>query len=159
MRRRLTAGPQAEAHAVVVQLEGIIDVFFAIVADDGDKAPKTTTPKQSHRIVLNRTPEGIAELIGAPLAAEQEMTIKTVPGVKDDDHALGGGNLAPLVRGRSHESVAVGAPHHVAALVPVDVVEFESFSALRSRVRALVDARGVSPQRRSDGVPHLKLDL
>jgi len=42
---------------------------------------------------------------------------------------------------------------------PVDVVEFESFSAFRQRINAQVDADGISPRRTSNGVPHLVLDL
>lgn len=42
---------------------------------------------------------------------------------------------------------------------PVDVVGFDSFSALRRRVRCRVDARGVSPERTSDGMPHMQLML
>ena len=38
---------------------------------------------------------------------------------------------------------------------PVDVVEFESFSALRQRVNATVSVDGVSWSRTSDGEPHL----
>lgn len=38
---------------------------------------------------------------------------------------------------------------------PVDVVEFESFSALRQRVNATISADGVSWSRTSDGQPHL----
>ena len=38
---------------------------------------------------------------------------------------------------------------------PVDVVEFESFSALRQRINATVSADGVSWSRTSDGEPHL----
>lgn len=38
---------------------------------------------------------------------------------------------------------------------PVDVVEFDSFSGLRQRVRALVSEDGVSWDKTSDGVPHL----
>lgn len=41
----------------------------------------------------------------------------------------------------------------------VDVVTFESFSAFRKRVNVVVDRAGVSPKKRSDGVPHLKLAL
>ena len=40
---------------------------------------------------------------------------------------------------------------------PVDVVRFESFSALRQRVTCLVDRNGVSPRRTSDGPPHMRL--
>lgn len=42
---------------------------------------------------------------------------------------------------------------------PVDVVTFDSFSALRRRVTTRVDAQGVSPERTSDGEPHVRLDL
>ncbi len=42
---------------------------------------------------------------------------------------------------------------------PVDVVSFDSFSALRQRVVCRVDASGVSPERTSDGEPHVRLDL
>lgn len=42
---------------------------------------------------------------------------------------------------------------------PVDVVTFESFSAYRQRVTCVVDGTGVSPQKTSDGRPHMKLDL
>ncbi len=40
---------------------------------------------------------------------------------------------------------------------PVDVVTFESFSALRRRITAQVDAKGISPRRTSNGLPHLVL--
>lgn len=40
---------------------------------------------------------------------------------------------------------------------PVDVVEFESFSALRQRVTATISAEGVSWARTSDGYPHLEI--
>ena len=39
--------------------------------------------------------------------------------------------------------------------VPVDVVEFDSFSGLRQRVRAMISEDGVSWDKTSDGVPHL----
>ncbi|KAA1177957.1 hypothetical protein FP026_22405 [Rhizobium tropici] len=42
---------------------------------------------------------------------------------------------------------------------PVDVVEFESFSAFRQRINAQVDADGISPRKTSNGVPHLVLDV
>ncbi len=38
---------------------------------------------------------------------------------------------------------------------PVDVVDWESFSAFRQRVTALVSPEGVSWKKTSDGVPHL----
>lgn len=38
---------------------------------------------------------------------------------------------------------------------PVDVVTFDSFSAFRQRVHATVNSRGLSPQRTSNGIPHL----
>lgn len=42
---------------------------------------------------------------------------------------------------------------------PVDVVKFDSFSAFRRRVSAIVDAAGVTAERTSDGRPHLQLAL
>lgn len=41
--------------------------------------------------------------------------------------------------------------------VPVDVVAFDSFSSFRQRVTAVIGADGVSPKKRSDGTPHLRL--
>ena len=38
---------------------------------------------------------------------------------------------------------------------PVDVVEFESFSGLRQRVKAMISEDGISWDKTSDGVPHL----
>lgn len=38
---------------------------------------------------------------------------------------------------------------------PVDVVTFDSFSAFRQRVQATVDRDGISPNRTSDGEPHM----
>jgi len=40
---------------------------------------------------------------------------------------------------------------------PVDVVRFDSFSALRKRVTGTLSAGGVSLRKTSDGVPHLIL--
>ncbi len=42
---------------------------------------------------------------------------------------------------------------------PVDVVTFESFSAFRQRITALVDNTGISPRRTSNGLPQLVLDI
>ncbi|PZM17037.1 glyoxalase superfamily protein [Rhizobium tubonense] len=42
---------------------------------------------------------------------------------------------------------------------PVDVVTFDSFSALRHRIRAQVDAKGISPRKTSNGLPHLVLAI
>lgn len=41
---------------------------------------------------------------------------------------------------------------------PVDVVTFDSFSAFRRRIRATVDENGTSPQRTSNGQPHLVIE-
>lgn len=38
---------------------------------------------------------------------------------------------------------------------PVDVVAFDSFSAFRQRVQATVNRDGISPNRTSDGEPHM----
>lgn len=42
---------------------------------------------------------------------------------------------------------------------PVDVVTFDSFSSFRQRVTCVIDGSGVSPQKTSNGRPHMKLDL
>lgn len=42
---------------------------------------------------------------------------------------------------------------------PVDVVTFESFSAFRQRITALVDSHGISPRKTSNGIPQLVLDI
>ena len=42
---------------------------------------------------------------------------------------------------------------------PVDVVTFDSFSAYRQRVRAVIDARGTTQHKTSNGNPHLQLHL
>lgn len=42
---------------------------------------------------------------------------------------------------------------------PVDVVTFESFSAFRQRITALVDHTGVSPRKTSNGLSQLILDI
>ncbi len=41
----------------------------------------------------------------------------------------------------------------------VDVVTFDSFSAFRKRVTCIVDKNGLSPKKRSDGVPHMVLTV
>ncbi|WP_366657817.1 glyoxalase superfamily protein [Fodinicurvata sp. EGI_FJ10296] len=43
--------------------------------------------------------------------------------------------------------------------VPVDVVTFASFSALRQRVSGIIDRTGQSPSRTSNGVPHLMIQV
>lgn len=42
---------------------------------------------------------------------------------------------------------------------PVDVVTFESFSAFRSRISAVVNAEGVTTEKTSDGAPHLVMEM
>ena len=42
---------------------------------------------------------------------------------------------------------------------PVDVVTFDSFSALRQRISAQIDAAGISPRKTSNGLPQLVLEL
>lgn len=39
----------------------------------------------------------------------------------------------------------------------VDVVTFESFSAFRKRVACQIGPDGISPQKRSDGTPHMRI--
>ena len=40
---------------------------------------------------------------------------------------------------------------------PVDVVDFDSFSAFRKRVTATIDEEGISPSKTSNGRPHMVL--
>lgn len=42
---------------------------------------------------------------------------------------------------------------------PIDVVTSDRFSALRRQVSAMINARGVTHEKTSDGQPHLVLDL
>lgn len=42
---------------------------------------------------------------------------------------------------------------------PVDVVTFESFSSMRKRVSATIDASGRTIEKTSNGLPHLVLDV
>ncbi|MEX3008494.1 glyoxalase superfamily protein [Hoeflea sp. TYP-13] len=42
---------------------------------------------------------------------------------------------------------------------PVDVVTFDSFSAYRQRVHGVINSEGTTPQKTSDGKPHLQLQL
>ena len=42
---------------------------------------------------------------------------------------------------------------------PVDVVTFESFSAFRHRVSAVVSAEGLSAEKTSDGAPQMAMEL
>lgn len=42
---------------------------------------------------------------------------------------------------------------------PVDTVRFESFSNMRSRIRGVIGPDGRSPQKTSDGVPQLVVNL
>lgn len=41
---------------------------------------------------------------------------------------------------------------------PVDVVTFESFSAYRSRVSAVIDSEGLTAEKTSDGAPQLTME-
>ncbi|WP_420861516.1 glyoxalase superfamily protein [Algirhabdus cladophorae] len=51
----------------------------------------------------------------------------------------------------------VGTAHRIAIQLdePIDVVAFDSFSAMRSRITATINAQGISHSHTSDGVPHL----
>ncbi|ANK83516.1 MAG: hypothetical protein TEF_15075 [Rhizobiales bacterium NRL2] len=42
---------------------------------------------------------------------------------------------------------------------PVNVSAFESMTILRRQITAVVDRRGVTAEKTSDGVPHLRLEL
>lgn len=56
--------------------------------------------------------------------------------------------------------MADGARYHVTLRfdAPVDVIRFESMTNLRSQITAIVDRRGVTAEKTSDGQPHLVLD-
>lgn len=41
---------------------------------------------------------------------------------------------------------------------PVDVITFEGMSSFRHRVQATINARGTSPAKTSDGVPHMQIE-
>ena len=59
--------------------------------------------------------------------------------------------LASLPRGRHRVTVAFDAP--------IDVVASDSFQSLRRRVTAVVNEKGVSAEKISDGTPHMELSL
>lgn len=42
---------------------------------------------------------------------------------------------------------------------PVDVVTFDSFSSYRQRVTCILDQEGISPNKTTEGQPHMMLDL
>lgn len=42
---------------------------------------------------------------------------------------------------------------------PVDIITFDSFSVFRKRVTTSIRSDGISPEKTSDGAPHLVLDL
>jgi hypothetical protein len=42
---------------------------------------------------------------------------------------------------------------------PIDVVRFSSFSSLRQQVSVTVDWTGRTPQKTSNGAPHMVLDI
>ncbi|WP_424985621.1 glyoxalase superfamily protein [Microbulbifer sp. S227A] len=56
--------------------------------------------------------------------------------------------------------MADGARYHLTLRfdAPVDVIRFESMSNLRSQINAVVDRKGVTVEKTSDGQPHLVLD-
>lgn len=69
--------------------------------------------------------------------------------------------LGQAFRGEITAIARAGSGRHRVTVrfdAPVDVVRFDSFSALRRQVNALVGADGRSPSRTSDGVPHLVLE-
>lgn len=43
--------------------------------------------------------------------------------------------------------------------IPVDVVTFDSFSNFRQKVSCIIDRRGITAEKTSNGNPHLKLAL
>lgn len=62
-------------------------------------------------------------------------------------------SLAPL--GGSPKRMRIGLHFDE----PVDVVTFDSFSAFRRRIRAVIDENGRTVEKTSNGRPHLELDM
>ena len=59
------------------------------------------------------------------------------------------GRIIGLSGPSTHRQIEIRFDH------PVDVVRFESFSNLRSQIRATIDETGRSHRHNSDGAPHL----
>lgn len=92
--------------------------------------PSTESPSAASPLAVGRTVTG--RYLGQPFTGE----IRSVTALADG----------------AHWRLAI----HFAE--PVDVVTFESFSAFRRRIHATVNGKGISPQRTSDGQPHLVID-
>ncbi|SFB80290.1 glyoxalase superfamily protein [Tropicimonas isoalkanivorans] len=95
-------------------------------------------------------------------AADRPRPNRPMPPVQAGDRVRG----TYLGQSFTGEVVALrqmnGGSHYAVTLqfdAPVDVVTFDSFSSMRSRVSATIDADGLSPQHTSNGVPHLRLEL
>lgn len=79
-----------------------------------------------------------------------------------------GDRVAGHYLGQSFDGMVTGVEHTVTAGRyrvsirfddPVDVVTFSSFSNLRQRVRCVIDAKGVTKEKTSNGLPQLTLRL
>ncbi|MFZ1814643.1 MAG: glyoxalase superfamily protein [Rhizobiaceae bacterium] len=77
-----------------------------------------------------------------------------------------GGRVSGRYLGQTFSGTVIGlntlGPDHRRVEIqldePVDVVSFDSFSNMRSRIRATIDKNGISTMRTSNGEPQLWLD-
>lgn len=114
-------------------------------------------------ILHSRSLEMVAAELGYKdwnTASARLSNLPEIPFQVGDD--VGGLYLGKPFEGRVHaiREIADGGAFEVTLHFeePVDVVEFESFSAFRQRVRATVSADGISWSKTSDGRPHMVVE-
>ena len=95
--------------------------------------------------------------------ARRDETQENPPGIGFGvDHTVRGTYLGQPFEGRvvSLTRLPTGGLYRVSVKFdrPVDVVTFDSFSAFRSRVDAVIDATGTSPRRTSNGLPQMVIE-
>ncbi|MCI5076216.1 glyoxalase superfamily protein [Oricola sp.] len=146
-----------------------------IIASDADERPRTPAEAKQRARVLRR------DLSSRGIAISHSQALERVAaelGFRDWNTAVARLSNEPPFRIQLGDTVSgtylkqpftgrvlavqelSGGSHYRVTLhfdEAVDVVSFESFSAFRQRVNATVDDRGVSPNRTSDGEPHLVL--
>lgn len=90
------------------------------------------------------------------LHARTAKPLRLAPGMR-----VAGTYLGQAFEGRVHAASLRGASDRMEVTLhfdtPVDVVTFDSFSALRQRVTAVIGVDGRSLRTTSDGTPHLQL--
>lgn len=146
-----------------------------IIASDADERPRTPAEAKQRARVLRR------DLSSRGIAISHSQALERVAaelGFRDWNTAVARLSNEPPFRIQLGDTVSgtylkqpftgrvlavqelSGGSHYRVTLhfdEAVDVVSFESFSAFRQRVNATVDDRGISPNRTSDGEPHLVL--